>query len=83
MFFHTEVADEFAGCGLTTILVWEALDDTRAPGLTIVGVCPLVGAFLKKKPDYKPSTHPVTREILAWLEGQLSEDRPFDPAPIG
>ncbi|MET9201188.1 GNAT family N-acetyltransferase [Gordonia sp. NPDC003585] len=71
VFFHTEVSDEFAGRGLATILVREALDATRDAGLTIVGVCPLVAAFLKKNPDYAPSTHPVTPQILAWLKSVL------------
>lgn len=72
VFFHTEVADEFAGRGLATILVREALDAARDAGLTIVGVCPLVAAFLKKNPDYEPSTHPVTPRILSWLDAQLN-----------
>uniref|UniRef100_UPI003D91CEB3 GNAT family N-acetyltransferase n=1 Tax=Gordonia sp. B7-2 TaxID=3420932 RepID=UPI003D91CEB3 len=71
IFFHTEVSEEFAGRGLATILVREALDATRDAGLTIVGVCPLVAAFLKKNPDYAPSTHPVTPQILAWLKSVL------------
>lgn len=71
VFFHTEVAEEFGGHGLGTILVREALDAARAAGLTIVGVCPLVAAFLKKNPDYAPSTHAVTPEILSWLRGEV------------
>ncbi|MGW5525076.1 GNAT family N-acetyltransferase [Gordonia sp. NPDC003950] len=67
VFFHTEVSDEFAGRGLATILVREALDASRDAGFTIVGVCPLVAAFLKKNPDYAPSTRPVTPGILSWL----------------
>lgn len=73
VFFHTEVADEFGGRGLGTILVREALDDTRAHGWIIVGVCPLVAAFLKKNPDYKPATAPVTPEVLTWLEKTLGD----------
>ncbi|ACY22923.1 acetyltransferase-like protein [Gordonia bronchialis DSM 43247] len=71
VFFHTEVAEEFGGRGLGTILVREALDAARAAGLTIVGVCPLVAAFQKKNPDYVPSTHAVTPEILSWLRGEV------------
>lgn len=72
VFFHTEVADEFADRGLGTIVVREALDAVRDAGLTIVGVCPLVAAFLRKNPDYAPATHPVTQEILAWLRSAIS-----------
>ncbi|MCK8612920.1 GNAT family N-acetyltransferase [Gordonia sp. C13] len=70
VFFHTEVAEEFGGRGLATILVREALDDARSRGLVIVGVCPLVAAFLKKHPEYADATRPVTRDVLAWLRGQ-------------
>lgn len=70
VFFHTEVAEEFGGRGLATILVRQALDDARSRGLVIVGVCPLVAAFLKKHPEYAGATRPVTRDVLTWLRGQ-------------
>ncbi|WP_232718315.1 GNAT family N-acetyltransferase [Gordonia metallireducens] len=70
VFFHTEVAEEFGGRGLATILVREALDDARSRGLVIVGVCPLVAAFLKKHPEYADAARPVTRDVLAWLRDQ-------------
>ncbi|MFW0795577.1 GNAT family N-acetyltransferase [Gordonia sp. CPCC 205515] len=72
IFFHTEVAEEFGGRGLGTILVQEALDDTRSNGRIIVGVCPLVAAFLTKHPDYAEAAHPVTPEVLAWLKKALN-----------
>ncbi|MFW0784013.1 GNAT family N-acetyltransferase [Gordonia sp. CPCC 206044] len=71
IFFHTEVSDDFGGRGLGTILVAEALDDTRAQGRIIVGVCPLVAAFLRKHPEYSDATHPVTPDVLTWLDSQL------------
>ncbi|AFR50340.1 putative acetyltransferase [Gordonia sp. KTR9] len=67
VFFHTEVDPDFGGRGLATILVTEALDDARARDLTIVGVCPLVAAFLKKHPEYADATAPVTPAVLEWL----------------
>jgi len=67
VFFHTEVDPAFGGRGLATILVTEALDDARARGLTIVGVCPLVASFLKKHPEYDDVTAPVTPAVLDWL----------------
>lgn len=70
IFFHTEVAEEFGGRGLATILVWEALDDARSRELVIVGVCPLVAAFLDKHPEYADATRPVTPDVLAWLRRQ-------------
>lgn len=72
VFFHTEVADEFGGRGLGTILVQEALDDTRAAGRLIVGVCPLVAAFLKKHPEYADASRAVTPEVLSWLDTELA-----------
>lgn len=71
VFFHTEVGEEFGGRGLGTILITEALDDTRARGRVIVGVCPMVAAFLKKHPDYADATHPVTPDVLTWLQSAL------------
>ncbi|EON33177.1 putative acetyltransferase [Gordonia terrae C-6] len=67
VFFHTEVDPDFGGRGLATILVTEALDDARARDLTIVGVCPLVAAYLKKHPEYADATAPVTPAVLEWL----------------
>jgi len=67
VFYHTEVSEAFGGRGLATILVKEALDDARAQGKKIVGVCPLVAAFLKKHPEYSDATNRVTKEILDWL----------------
>lgn len=72
VFFHTEVADEFGGRGLATILVRQALDDARARGLVIVGVCPLVAAFLEKHPEYADAARPVSRDVLGWLRRQQS-----------
>lgn len=47
IFLHTEVAADFEGRDLATILVGEALDKTKADGLRIVAVCPLVKAYLR------------------------------------
>lgn len=67
VFYHTEVDEAFGGRGLATILVTEALNDVRAQGKRIVGVCPMVAAFLKKHPEYSDITDPVRKEILTWL----------------
>ncbi|AZZ81202.1 N-acetyltransferase [Gordonia alkanivorans] len=72
VFFQTEVAEEFGGRGLATILVREALDDARSRGLIIIGVCPLVAAFLEKHPEYADATRPVTPDVLRWLRRQQS-----------
>ncbi|MCZ0914463.1 GNAT family N-acetyltransferase [Gordonia amicalis] len=72
VFFHTEVAEDFGGRGLATILVRQALDDARSRGLIIVGVCPLVAAFLDKHPEYAEVTRAVTPDVLVWLRRRQS-----------
>jgi predicted GNAT family acetyltransferase len=67
VFTHTEVADEFEGRGLATILVREALQATRDAGLRIVAVCPMVAAYIEKHDEYEDVTDPVDRDIKRWL----------------
>lgn len=52
-FTHTEVDDDYEGRGLATILIAEALQDTRDAGLRIKAVCPLVAAYLDKHDEYR------------------------------
>jgi uncharacterized protein len=52
IFPHTEVDDAFQGRGLATILIGEALQQTRDAGLRIVPVCPTVADFVKKHPEF-------------------------------
>ncbi|MEU7029035.1 GNAT family N-acetyltransferase [Streptomyces sp. NPDC046275] len=73
VFFHTEVDDAYAGQGLASILVEQALNDVRAAGKRIVPVCPYVAKFLKKHDEYADITDPVTPEILQWLDAQLAQ----------
>ena len=68
VFYHTEVEERFGGRGLATILVGEALKATRSDGKRIVAVCPMVAAFVKKYPEFRDITDPVTPEILRWAE---------------
>ena len=51
-FPHTEVDDAFQGRGLATILIGEALQQTRDAGLRIVPVCETVAAYLKKHHEF-------------------------------
>jgi predicted GNAT family acetyltransferase len=67
VFVHTEVDDAFEGRGLATILVDEALKSTKAEGLRIVAVCPMVAAFLDKHEEFNDDVDPVTEDITAWL----------------
>jgi predicted GNAT family acetyltransferase len=68
VFFHTEVDDDFAGRGLATILIGEALAVTRADGLRIVAVCPMVAAYVKKHHEFDDIVDRPTREIMRWLQ---------------
>ncbi|MGO4444596.1 GNAT family N-acetyltransferase [Mycobacterium sp. 2YAF39] len=54
-FPHTEVDDAFRGRGLASILIGEALQQTRDAGLRIVPVCSMVADFVKKHPEFDDS----------------------------
>ncbi|HTZ15141.1 MAG TPA: GNAT family N-acetyltransferase [Mycobacterium sp.] len=68
VFYHTEVDERFGGRGLASILVGEALEATRADGKRAVPVCPMVAAFIKKHPEFRDMTDPVTPDILQWVQ---------------
>ena|SRR6478609_6832610 len=53
VFPHTEVDDAFEGRGLATVVISEALAQTRSEGLRIVPECPAVIAYLEKHPEYE------------------------------
>ncbi|MFC3572376.1 GNAT family N-acetyltransferase [Streptomyces yaanensis] len=71
VFYHTEVDDAFAGQGLASQLVQQALTDVRDAGKRIVPVCPYVAKFLKRHDEFGDITDPVTPEILQWLNTEL------------
>lgn len=71
VFFHTEVDDAFAGQGLASRLVQEALTDVRKSGKRIVPVCPYVAAFLERHDEFADITDPVTPDVLQWLDTEL------------
>ena len=59
VFPHTEVAPEYRGRGLATILVAEALRSTHAAGLRIVPICSMVADYIDKHPEYADITDPA------------------------
>lgn len=59
VFTHTEVDGEFEGRGLATILVGEALDQTRSAGRRIVPECKLVASYIDKHDEYADIVDPV------------------------
>ncbi|MGW7529617.1 GNAT family N-acetyltransferase [Streptomyces sp. NPDC054783] len=71
VFFHTEVDEAFAGQGLASRLVKEALTDVRESGKRIVPVCPYVAKFLNTHEEFADITDPVTPEVLHWLDTEL------------
>lgn len=72
VFHHTEVDDAFAGQGLASQLVQQALTDVRAAGKRIVPVCPYVAKFLTRHKEFADIADPVTPELLRWLDTELS-----------
>ncbi len=71
VFFHTEIDDAFAGQGLASLLVRQALTDVRETGMRIVPVCPYVAKYLTKHDDFTDITDPVTSDVKQWLKGRL------------
>ena len=67
VFIHTEVDDAFEGRGLATILIGEALQTTRDAGLRIVGMCPMVAAYLDKHSEFADVRDPFDGDIKRWL----------------
>lgn len=67
IFHHTEIAEAYEGRGLATILVAEALAQTRDAGRRMVAVCPLVASFLDKHPEFASAVDPVTDDIEQYL----------------
>lgn len=50
-FTHTETFPEFAGQGLATVLVEEALDDAERRGLGVLPFCPFVNNYIAEHPE--------------------------------
>lgn len=70
IFTHTEVESDYEGRGLATILVGDALAQTRAAGLHIVPVCTLVAKYVEKHDEYADIVDPVDDDVEQWLSGR-------------
>ena len=68
VFIHTEVDDEYAGRGLATILVGQALTETTDAGMRIVPVCELVANYVDKHDEFADAVDPPTRDVKVWLK---------------
>lgn len=71
VFFRTEIDEAFAGQGLASRLVRQALADVRASGMRIVAVCPYVAQSLQRDDEFADITDPVTPDVLRWLKTRL------------
>lgn len=67
VFPHTEVDEAFQGRGLATILIGEALQQTRDAGMRIVPVCDMVAAYLDKHQEFADVVDPVSPDVKGWL----------------
>ncbi|MER5755362.1 GNAT family N-acetyltransferase [Streptomyces sp. NPDC002088] len=71
VFYHTEIDETFAGQGLASRLVQQALTDVRKTGKRVVPVCPYVAGFLQKHGEFADIADPVTRDVRQWLHKAL------------
>jgi predicted GNAT family acetyltransferase len=72
IFFHTEIDQAHRSKGLSSVLIEQALTDTREAGLRVVPVCPAVAAYLERHHGFDDIVDPVGPDILSWLNTTLS-----------
>ncbi|WP_132994209.1 GNAT family N-acetyltransferase [Gordonia zhaorongruii] len=70
IFPHTQLDDKFSGRGLSSVLIRDALADTREVGQRAVAVCPLVARYISKHDEVADLADPVTPEILDFLRSR-------------
>lgn len=58
-FTHTEIADEFEGKGIGSLLAAGALDSARAAGLLVRPLCPFIAAYIRRHPEYLDIVDPA------------------------
>jgi predicted GNAT family acetyltransferase len=61
VFVHTEIADDFGGRGIGSVLVRSVMDDIRSQGRMLVPLCPFVRGWIDKHPEHGDL---VDRELL-------------------
>ncbi|MCV7278829.1 N-acetyltransferase [Mycolicibacterium flavescens] len=67
IFTHTEVNKDFEGRGLATILIGEALQQTRDAGKRIVPVCEMVASYVGKHDEFADAVDPADDDVQRWL----------------
>ncbi|MFE9957548.1 GNAT family N-acetyltransferase [Micromonospora sp. NPDC005299] len=60
---HTEVAPEFEGRGVGSLLARAVMDDARANRRTVVPICPFLSGWLEKHPEYDGIVVRSTRKV--------------------
>ncbi|WP_338106376.1 GNAT family N-acetyltransferase [Micromonospora terminaliae] len=60
---HTEVAPEFEGQGVGSLLARAVMDDAREKGRTVVPICPFLSGWLEKHPEYDGIVARSTRKV--------------------
>ena len=53
IFTHTEVPIGHEGKGIASLLAKAALDYARENGFRVMPICPYVGGYIKRHPEYK------------------------------
>jgi predicted GNAT family acetyltransferase len=60
-FVHTQIDERFAGQGLASILIREALSTVQARGGSVLPYCPFVKRFIQKHPEFLDLVPPSQR----------------------
>ena len=63
VYTHTEVDPAFEGQGVGSALARAVMDDARAKGRTVVPMCPFLGEWLTKHPEYDKIVARNTRRV--------------------
>lgn len=66
-FVHTEIDEAYGGRGLGSSLARGALDAVRERGAKVLPLCPFIGAWIDKHPDYADL---VDAELFATLTAE-------------
>lgn len=71
VFTHTEVDKQHSGLGLASKLVRFALEDVRSSGGRLVPICPFVGGYIRRHPEYEDL---VDHEMTMRLKSKRKQD---------
>jgi predicted GNAT family acetyltransferase len=63
VFTHTEIDSRFEGRDVGSLLARTVMDDARSRNRTVVPMCPLLGQWLEKHPEYDKLVARSTRRI--------------------